>query len=618
MSEIKPLDSQTRQHCKVTDFSVCRQNDNNHRKPSSKSVKQSKNSLKRRLTCPNLATNSVPQRALQSYLTYGQQRMNRSKQESVTVDNYSWSNKSKLSLSHVPIVECRNGESPIESDSDVLYARIKESHFGESYKEIVSATNCENEQSETDSEVEDNNGGVYVSGTDKKEDLSIKGSSSMATDNKNVVEINSETLNTVSTACDTKSANSSESNEKLEDKKSEEERSTKATDLLDYQNTTMCTAKDTTDSALKENTHSKREVINLSKVTEAEENPSISDLDEETDDDKTGVVSLSNSVKSSSVLKVNDMKERGTVQETNIEDKKLSKDEIMEHEKDFKNDKVNSVAISDTSIEASSDVGKTGMVLSNSSSDVAKSRFYDGLSDAETKTLKNGPGHTVHRHTVDVHINNADHSSGTDEHDTKTSELSDNNVVYKVRNDSEKLSSCEGDGNNCKEKNERDALKEDNVFPKAPTGVNESVNIMIKQKGDNAITDLPGEKTHSSKDESMKAQTYNNDDRKGNIDRDKAFVETSKYESEIETEDECVTISEIEPCINCLDLISNQPDQKGIGRCSHCIAKFNKRKMFGDHGNDQEVINFEGKLRDRYVSCMHHLFLGMWPGTLNI
>jgi hypothetical protein len=221
-------------------------------------------------------------------------------------------------------------------------------------------------------------------------------------------------------------------------------------------------------------------------------------------------------------------------------------------------------------------------VLSNSSSDVVNSRFYDGLSDVETKTLKKSSGHALHQHIVDVHINNSGHSSGTDELDCKTLE-SDKNVDYRVRKDSENIN---------------ESIKEDNESPEVPHGLRDSSNVLTELKEDYSVKDQSIE-DKNSQDKNVVIE--NCDDRKENIDPNKTFLDANKYESEIETEDESITIATMEPCINCLELAGSQLDRRTTVRCSHCIAKFNKQKMFGDYGNDQEVINFEGKLRERYA-----------------
>ena len=53
----------------------------------------------------------------------------------VGVDRQIWGkSRTKVSLSHVPIVECRSGESPVESDMDTLINSADESYFGKSYR----------------------------------------------------------------------------------------------------------------------------------------------------------------------------------------------------------------------------------------------------------------------------------------------------------------------------------------------------------------------------------------------------------------------------------------------------------------------------------------------------
>ncbi|XP_045171553.2 uncharacterized protein LOC123533767 [Mercenaria mercenaria] len=624
LSEISPLDSLSRHHCKVTDFSVSRQSDENDDiKLSAKSYRQSKSSPKRRLTCPNLSlSNSVPQKALHSYITNGQRKVYPSKQESVTVDNYSWSNKSKLSLSHVPIVECKTGESPVESDVEILYARAKESHFGESYRQISRATSCENEQSETDSE---NDEDEVLSVADPPNDAQNSGHSDTETKvgikkelHSKILEIQTKTLGeavnskmcgsqetdigaenikignrsgskplesgqdieNISTVVNISTQSKTDSQAKLEGKKSEK---FEPIDLLDASKVNEQTGvlKGNSDSVLKRRKHSK--------VDKSEENPSISDLDEDTDDEMKETPSDADSftVKSPLTLKSND-----------IEDK-----DVKEHGIE---NKLHPNMSDETSVEESTGANQTEIALSNSSSEVVKSRFYDCMSDTETKTLKKGSDHAIHQHTVDVHVRipGVHHSNS---HEQISDIQKQNSDVSESENGVETASYLGGKDNDHnfrkgeKEHVETEA-KVDHVILKGTFGTREQSNILNEQKGNNSVTDSYSERKPTEKDKGENTTLENSDDRKENIDPIRTFHDTNRYESEIETEDESVTIATIEPCINCLELLSKQPEHRGAVRCSHCIARFNKEKMFGANGNDQEIIDFGGRIRDRYES----------------
>ena len=80
-----------------------------------------------------------------------------------------------------------------------------------------------------------------------------------------------------------------------------------------------------------------------------------------------------------------------------------------------------------------------------------------------------------------------------------------------------------------------------------------------------------------------------------------------KYESEIETEDEGVSIASIAPCINCLDVGSRvEGDVRGnasLVRCEECIEKFKKYRMFGGMKEYKEVIDFGDPDRQRHQSA---------------
>ncbi|XP_052243548.1 uncharacterized protein LOC127853246 isoform X1 [Dreissena polymorpha] len=80
--------------------------------------------------------------------------------------------------------------------------------------------------------------------------------------------------------------------------------------------------------------------------------------------------------------------------------------------------------------------------------------------------------------------------------------------------------------------------------------------------------------------------------------------ESNKYESEVETEDDAFTISNIEPCISCYDLGENAgvTDSLSLVRCQKCIDVFNKQVKFGVPSENQEILEFDGKFRERNES----------------
>ena len=142
---IFPLDQFAKRHCKITDFTSRRESEVSP-KMATKSA-QSKQSG-RRQTCPNIASSlhlydsisdhvvKQSDQGLPSLLDNIVKGSLKKNSNVIGVDRHSgWGKgKSKISLSHVPIVECRHGESPADSATETLTDNADDSYFGKSYR----------------------------------------------------------------------------------------------------------------------------------------------------------------------------------------------------------------------------------------------------------------------------------------------------------------------------------------------------------------------------------------------------------------------------------------------------------------------------------------------------
>lgn len=591
LSEISSLDSLARHHCKITDFSVCRESEN--AKKANKASKQLKPVTKRRLTCPNLSvSNSASQKTLRSYLTTGQKGACLAKQESMAVDNFSWSYKSKLSLSHVPIVECKHGESPLETDAEILYERAKHSQFGESYKQVAATANCDNEQSETDSEndnvidpsnekvdcdkdivdsptVQHAEEKVDSSYSDHDSDVILKANSNGTVDEENRTEENG--------LCQSKT----EIYVEMEGKKSDHfyvsSENKDLCDVSDKKGEAVVTDVSDIEQNLKSPLENKIGQTELTEVKhENEEDPSISDLeDEETE------------------------KVQNCAKQIN---------EVFRH---TKNEVEHGIENKDTSVEAvvriNDESNLAEIAISNSSSEGVKSRFYDCISDTDTKTLKKDSDHSVHQHIVDVHIED----SGVGLESEKIAEKKTGN---NGREPHKAESVCKTCGDQTQSESEKNAdhgpICLDNVLPGSSLGKS---NPAVSGDGVNETVANTEDKQFQRRQSENSPTNINSEDSKENIDpnvslHQDTLSDTNKYESEIETEDEGLSIAMIAPCINCLELASQHPTHGETLRCGHCIEQFNKRRMFPRSTNDQEIIDFNQRGRERLVLICAILF----------
>lgn len=622
LSEVAPLDSLARHHCKVTDFSVYRDTDRDV-KYSTNSTKQSTSIMKRRLICPNFSVPAVPQTNLH---LYEQSKAHHSKQESVAVDKRSWNVTSRLSLSHVPIVECKRGESPGDSDREILSHIAIESHDDhECYTQVESAINCENEQSESNSETEDmvsdsNTSSKTRTNQDKPTADQIEPhSESLTTQAVSQSEQCIQTLQSkenlhtpdkpvmLSTKCGSKRkteckerVSQSENNEnslkvhvelssrtgedkagllaEMEDNQSDKlnrstetiyQRENTSTDELDLDISEKTNSGDIVSKSLEITLESQSE-----QHAKETENPSISDLEEDTDEDVS-------------------------VNKTGIEDPSLTSSS-----KDCK-----------TENEVASAVG-----LFTSSDEGANARFYDHIHDDQTKTLKKTSNHAVHQHVVDVHvasnnvsgsesINVSDDQSGLEKLAISFTSSSGNSgdengesvYIHSVTREYEQISAASTDSLDTIKINESESSNS-----LAITLDNTDIKVVANGKNDDKLHEVK----HINKGEVENGQMLHcirngKENLNPNILVSNSLVpdiHSNLSESEFETEDESVSIATIEPCINCLDLASQAKEKHGskMIRCSQCIAKFNKQQMFGAFRNDQEILDFGGRNIDRF------------------
>ena len=186
LQHIIPLEPHSRRHCKINDFTPRRDSDVTYRDTTKLSHTKS---LSRRQTCPNISGSlslfehqdqAVAGTEVKGNSVLGTETNQTFKKTSnfVGVDRQSWGKSmAKVSLSHVPIVECRSGESPVDTDIENLTDGADDSYFAaRSYRssyindqnrhrfeplkhDIIDETDCDSEDdfqfSEGDRYIED-------------------------------------------------------------------------------------------------------------------------------------------------------------------------------------------------------------------------------------------------------------------------------------------------------------------------------------------------------------------------------------------------------------------------------------------------------------------------------
>ena len=188
LQHIIPLEPHSRRHCKINDFTPRRDSEVTYRDTTKLSHSHAK-SLSRRQTCPNISGSlslfehqdqAVARTEVKGNSVLGTETHQTFKKTSnfVGVDRQSWGKSmAKVSLSHVPIVECRSGESPVDTDVENLTDGADDSYFAaRSYRssyindqnrhrfeplkhDIIDETDCDSEDdfqfSEGDRYIED-------------------------------------------------------------------------------------------------------------------------------------------------------------------------------------------------------------------------------------------------------------------------------------------------------------------------------------------------------------------------------------------------------------------------------------------------------------------------------
>lgn len=563
MQEIQPGYHSSRRHCNVTDFVPPKAMDE-HSLLSKKNNKK----LTRRSTCPNLPPvdqttfPNVSQKALQSFLTSERQKM-----FCQQVGQQKWNLESKLSLSHIPIVECRKGESPGESDTEVgiLYDRAQQEHFQQVYKQVDANTTCENESSETDTDCEG-----------EPEELKT------AVDSlKNGIV-------------------------KSQDPK-----------VGRYEESTKPSAKGI-----------------------EKENPSISDFESEEDSEPTQGKTVINSEEVPSApltTKAGDIKTNG--KDSNSGVKGLSASGISDNEI--------SMSAEHENVKDSVKVIDEKLISSISSDDEVKRRYYDSLTDDQTETLLKESSFCVHQHKVHVHVeennDNKEHNDGNGL-DTTSAKVANGNtrsdgprVVTDtdVKKSSSEPQTSDGPGFGAKDLDSKGDLNglevqvnnvdcTDNKPQEECEKTTNSESVEKENKQSEAIEDLtesesdcgnktPAEALNKKETDQEQVEMFTDDSEKENKNPDDvesvvrhrhSSEAPSRYESEIETEDEGFSMANVEPCINCLEIEMTMREQNrnsypDVVRCEECIEKFKKYKVFGGVTRNKEVIDFGKKSKEK-------------------
>ena len=186
LQHIIPLEPLSRRHCKINDFTPRRKSEVSYRDTNKLSHTKS---LSRRQTCPNISGSlslfehqdqAVAGTEIKGSSVLGTETHQTFKKTAnfVGVDRQSWGKSmAKVSLSHVPIVECQSGESPVDTDVENLTDGADDSYFAaRSYRssyindqnrhrfeplkhDIIDETDCDSEDdfqfSEGDRYIED-------------------------------------------------------------------------------------------------------------------------------------------------------------------------------------------------------------------------------------------------------------------------------------------------------------------------------------------------------------------------------------------------------------------------------------------------------------------------------
>ena len=229
LQHIIPLEPHSRRHCKINDFSPRRDSEVTYRDTTKLSHTKS---FSRRQTCPNISGSlslfehqdqAIAGTEVKGNSVLGSETHQTFKKTSnfVGVDRQSWGKSmAKVSLSHVPIVECRSGESPIDTDVENLTDGADDSYFAaRSYRssyindqnrhrfeplkhDIIDETDCDSEDdfqfSEGDRYIEDDKSKSQTTDTfsDDKEVKNREKAMNSGTNNEDVnIEKNREVKN---------------------------------------------------------------------------------------------------------------------------------------------------------------------------------------------------------------------------------------------------------------------------------------------------------------------------------------------------------------------------------------------------------------------------------------
>ncbi|KAL4223117.1 melanosome assembly [Mactra antiquata] len=624
--DIDPLDSLGRRHCKVTDFSMKRETEvaKQHTPVSSKPQKH----LTRRLTCPNISTpvskqaiKTLNPKALQSFIVHDKNMESRVvAKDQLSVENSSWSlSKSpKMSLSHLPIVECKTGESHGDSEEEINSLRTSEPHFDRKFQQVDVPLDLGNEMSESESESETMTSPSEDTVFSEYKESNVKDLSKSLENEGNEVVNDQSNSNEVSNELNTTVSNKDENESNEHHNETVLEGPTDDISSIDRTNSKESLAKkdknvtelDLTDGGLSvENDVQKsmKNVDNSSIIDKDKGNgntdelgPSISDMEEsdvDEDDkvDKSGEECLTEGVNSNSTNSV-------SIEENLYIEASSEKDDSF-NSNSFKQD--------------SSDlpVSEPRLLLSMSSDENTQMRSYDKLPTDQSETLSKGSNHSVYEHHVDVHADSLGNSLNEETAVIKKSLEVKENTQAVIKDD---FATSANDG-----KSSTNGIA--GKLPEKKTTLNELDDTKnVEKKSEIYSTSdvgsrLAEEITTDTKLEIHSATKYAENQSGGNDNIDIVKVPNklisrtaNRYESECETDDEHVAIATtdenvalaaIEPCINCLDLMAkhavNMKGQSNV-RCSQCISDIKQQTVFGSLGTDREVIDFGDTGQERH------------------
>lgn len=661
LEEILPCDQTSRRHCHSADFSPpteaetkislqsCQGADNNRQK-----------TLFRRKTCPNFnhtnksGSQNVSQKALQSFLSNERQKPYFKGHESLV-----WGGqRSSLPLSHVPIVECQNYESDVEVSS--LYDRANYKHFGEvynsvedgakckadvsgTYKQVEISTACDNELSETESESENNNE-VFEDSVDDTKDLDCSKDISYTQELGSEISKHSQSgRSTVKTNVEKVISVVEEENPSISDLEEEDEK--------------VLTLTDQSEGVEKHNprTHGSSE-RNISRKSTEIDNTGVanenvkSNIEEDSCKGDSFVECISveeESPKIDSVIKAteinlsisseDDLQARFYDTSTDDHTQTLIKNSTFRVQQHTVH--IHAESKVHDSTEEESHIGEEESSCDNVQADKTENDtdVTSGVHNKSMQSTKN----------VDLFVNETVESGAKMEdrclnaHDVedKTGINKENDAVDidSVSKNSEEFIKMDAGshGNTDGGITESDQVRVkgcdivdtiSKTSPKLERSV-ERINdedvivseIHNKDNNTNSITKTTyvddSDKNKTLKETKSLNGEQSDDSGKENSDPTFEGVYKSKRtspderkdESEIETEDEGISLASFEPCINCLEIETvlrekNRRKGNSVIRCEECIAKFKKRRLFGSKSGNQEVIDFGGKVRDRYES----------------